>query len=113
MIEDFSFGKIVVDGSPYNNDIKIIDGKVVSSWWRKSGHRVDIDDIRDVLEAKPDAMVIGQGDPGLMKATERLRSWFKKNNIELIEQKTAGAVRTYNRLVKEGKSVCAGFHVGC
>ncbi len=113
MIEDFSFGKIVVDGFPYNGDIKIVDGRVVSSWWRDSGHRVDMNDIQDVLEAGPDALVIGQGDPGLMKATERLRSYLEENNIELIEQKTAGAVRAYNRLVKEGKKVCAGFHVGC
>ncbi len=113
MIEDFSFGKIVVDGTPYNSDVKIVDGKVVSSWWRKSGHRLDIDDIRDILKAGPDVMVIGQGDPGLMKATETLRSHLRKKHIELIEGKTAEAVKAYNRLVKEGKKVCAGFHVGC
>jgi hypothetical protein len=40
MIEKYSFGKIVVNGVTYTNDIKIVQGRVVSEWWRKKGHSV-------------------------------------------------------------------------
>ena len=42
---EFSFSRIVVDGKICNNDIKIVSGKLVPVWWRKSGHTVDIEDV--------------------------------------------------------------------
>jgi hypothetical protein len=69
MITEFSFGKIVVNGKTYKNDIKIVNGQVISEWWRKSGHRVAVEDIADVLEAEPEVVVIGKGSPGLLKST--------------------------------------------
>jgi hypothetical protein len=40
MIEKYSFGKIVVNGVTYTSDIKIVQGRVVSDWWRKKGYSV-------------------------------------------------------------------------
>ena len=113
MIEQFSFGKIIVNGVSYTSDIKIIQGKVIPEWWRKSGHRVDADDIKNILKSKPDILVIGKGKPGLMKSSRSLREFLKDNEIELIEEKTSKAVQTFNRLLKAGKDVAAGFHVSC
>ena len=113
MIKQFSFGKIIVNGVSYTSDIKIIQGKVIPEWWRKSGHRVDVDDIKDILKSKPDILVIGKGKPGLMKSSRSLREFLKDNEIELIEEKTSKAVQTFNRLLKEGKDVSAGLHVSC
>ena len=112
-IDDVSFGKIVVDGTPYNSDIKIVGQQVVPGWWRRSGHRVDADDIRDILNAEPAVLVIGRGNPGLMKATASLRSLLGKKGIALVEADTDRAVRTFNRLAASGKPVAGGFHVGC
>jgi hypothetical protein len=113
MIEHFSFGNMIVDGVTYTNDIKIIKGKVISTLWRKSGHQVNIDDIQDIIDAKPNILVLGKGKPGLMKSTPSLREFLKKNEIELIEEKTSKAIKTFNRLIKDGKNVCAGFHLSC
>jgi hypothetical protein len=113
MIEHFSFGSIIVDGINYTNDIKIIQGKVIPTWWRKSGHRVNIDDIQDIIGAKPDILVLGKGKPGMMKSTPSLCEFLKQNNIELVEEKTSKAIKTFNRLFKQGKNVCAGFHLTC
>ncbi len=113
MITEFSFGKIVCQGNIYTNDIKIINGQVVANWWRRSGHRVDIEDIDDILEAKPDILIIGQGSPGLLKTTAPLRAQLIAGNIELIEKKTAKAMQVFNQLYGEDKRVAAGFHVGC
>jgi hypothetical protein len=112
-IEDFSFGRIVVDGVAYTSDIKIIGGKVVADWWRKGGHKVEIEDIQEMIDARPEVLVIGKGDPGLMQTSATLRKLLKSNEIELVEEKTVKAVQTFNRLSQTGKAVFAGFHVGC
>lgn len=113
MIEHYSFGNITVKGVRYINDIKIIQGKVISEWWRKRGHWVDVDDIKDIIKSKPDILVLGKGSPGQMQSTEALREFLEKNNFELIEEKTVAAVQTFNRLFKQGKNVSAGFHLSC
>jgi hypothetical protein len=113
MIDKYSFGIMVVNGITYNDDIKIIQDKVVSTWWRYRGHRVKLDDIKDIIEAKPSVLVLGKGQPGMMKSTRSLREFLQKNDIDLIEEKTSKAVKTFNRLFKEGKNICAGFHLSC
>ena len=45
MIEKYSFGEIVVNGVTYTNDIKIVQRRVVSDWWRKKGYSVCIEDV--------------------------------------------------------------------
>ena len=113
MIESFSFGNIVVDGVTYQHDIKIIHDHVVPQWWRKSGHRVDIEDVADLLAAKPETIVLGKGLPGLMSSSKVLKILLADQGIRLIEQKTALAIRTYNQILQEGHDVAGGFHLGC
>jgi hypothetical protein len=113
MIDDYSFGRIKVNGRIYTSDIMIIDGRVVDSWWRKAGHRVEFDDIEEILAARPEVLVIGQGKPGLMKVSDGLRKELQKNKIRLIEENTPQAVQTFNRLDADGCRVCAGFHLTC
>ena len=113
MIGKYSFGKIVVNGIPYTGDIKIIKGQVIPNWWRKTGHSVDVADIRDIIEAEPDILVIGQGKPGYMKTTKSLQEFLARHRIDLIEEATSEAVETTNRLLEKRKNVAAGFHLTC
>ena len=113
MITDFSFGRIVVNGQPINNDIKIVEGRLIADWWRKSGHSVDSADVQDILNGDSQILVIGKGQPGYLRVADSLRDYLKKNNIQLIEESTPDAVQTFNRLHGEGQKVSGGFHVGC
>ena len=113
MITDFSFGKIVVNGKTYSDDIKIVHGQVISDWWRKSGHRVDVEDVADILESGPDILIIGKGSPGLMKTSTHLRERLADKNIKLIEKKTSKAIEVFNKLFQEGRKVAGGFHITC
>lgn len=113
MITEFSFGTIVANGQTCNNDIKIVQGALVPDWWRKSGHSVEIEDVQDALDADPEILIIGRGQPGYMRITDSLRRYLQKNNIKLIEEPTSDAVKTFNRLFGQGKRVSGGFHVGC
>ncbi len=113
MIEQYRFGSIVISGNSYTSDVKIIDGRVVADWWRKSAHRVEIDDIRDILEAKLDYLVIGSGKFGIMKVGEDVTSCLQDRIIELVVEPTAAAVKIFNRLTEKNRNVAAGFHLTC
>ena len=113
MIDAFSFGRITVDGVPYRNDIKIIHNKVIADWWRKNGHRVELRDVEDIVASRPAIVVVGTGEPGLMRISGTLRQYLANTGIQLIEEKTPQAVKTFNQLTKKGESVAAGIHVGC
>jgi hypothetical protein len=113
MITDFSFGRIVVEGRTCSSDIKIVLGKLVTDWWRRSGHSVEMDDVQDILASDPEILVIGRGQPGFMRVSKSLKQRLERNNIQLIEEPTSEAVRTFNSYYSEGKKVAGGFHVSC
>jgi hypothetical protein len=113
MIESYSFGRIVVDGKTYSNDIKIIEDSVIPEWWRKSGHTVVAEDVTDLAASGAEYVVLGKGSPGNMQTVSEVRKLFKDRGMQLIEEKTSRAIDTFNRLRGEGKSVCAGFHLTC
>ncbi len=113
MIEAYSFGNIKVAGENYTSDIKIVDGKVVSNWWRKTGHEVDVDDVADILASDVEILVVGKGQPGMMKVTGRLKKELSGKGIKLIEKPTAEAYVEFNRLFSEGKKVAGAFHLTC
>jgi hypothetical protein len=112
-IEAYSFGRIVVNGITYTDDIKIVQEVVVSDWRRKRGHQVEVGDVNDVLGSSANIFVIGRGEPGLMQATSTLRQVFENKGIQLIEAGTTRAVKIFNQLLREGKDVSGGFHLTC
>jgi hypothetical protein len=113
MIEKYSSGRIIVNDITYNQDLKIIQGQVVENWWRKTGHLVDVDDLKDVLDASPDIIVIGTGYAENMRVSEDLTSEIRKRDIALIADNTNKAVRTFNDLFSKGKNVSGAFHLTC
>ena len=112
-IEGFQFGRITVDGQLYTNDLKVCGNRVIYPWWRKSGHRVEFEDVRDLVEAGPEIIVLGQGDPGNMKAAKELKEYLQDRGISLYEIPTREAVQEYVRLAEQGREVCLGLHLTC
>ncbi|MFO7840523.1 MAG: MTH938/NDUFAF3 family protein [Desulfosalsimonadaceae bacterium] len=112
-IEQYSFGKIVINGKSYADDIKIAGGRILPGWFRKSGHRVEPEDAADMLAAEPEVLVLGKGDPGRMNASPALRELLRQKQIKLIEKPTKEAVSIFNQLYSQGKNVAAGFHLTC
>lgn len=113
VIEEYGFGKIVVNGVTYVNDIRIVRNKVLADWWRERGHRVEIQDVQEMISPKPEIMVIGKGNPGMMKSSASLKAFLQQEGISLIEVRTSEAVKVFNQLTAEGKAVSAGFHLTC
>lgn len=113
MIEDYSSGRMTVDGKEYRRDLKIIENRVRPDWWREEDHRLDTGDLTDVLSANPDVLVVGKGYAGNMRVEATLRSALQERNIELVELQTGEAVKAFNDMVSQGKSVAGAFHLTC
>jgi len=112
MINSYDFGRIVIDGKRYDSDLIVFPDKVRDGWWRKEGHRLHAEDLKDVLETKPEVLVVGTGYSGLMTVPPETRKHVESEGIELIAQRTAEACKTFNRLVKSRK-VVAALHLTC
>ena len=112
-IETYRFGSIRIDGTTYTNDLKIISSLVVPDWWRKTGHRVDADELSDIIEVGPAILVLGTGEPGNLRPAPGLSGELEKKGISLIAEPTARAVETFNRLHAQQQNVAAGFHLTC
>jgi hypothetical protein len=112
MIGSYDFGHIVIDGKTYTSDVIIYPDKVNGSWWRKEGHELCIDDLEDVLDKKPETIVVGTGNPGLMKVLPETEKSIKSKGIKLIVQPTKEACQTYNQLSSSQK-IIALLHLTC
>ena len=112
-IGSYSFGEIEVDGKRYTGDIKIVDGAVVSNWWRAEGHELAASDVEDILARSPEVVVVGKGMPGRMKVMDQLRKRLEAAGVALIDEPTPKAVATFNRVQKSGKKVAGAFHLTC
>lgn len=113
MIDSYAFGKMTVNGKTYRDDLKIVGNRVLPDWWRKKGHLFQVDDLKDIVEARPDVLVLGTGKPGLARAAPELSGYLEQRHIRLIVQPTAKAVGTFNELLSKGEHVAAGFHLTC
>ena len=113
MIEEYDFGRIVIDERLYFKDLRIIDGEILPDWVRKEGHFLDVDDLKEVFERPVKILIVGTGHAGVMKVGDSVREYCKEYDIELIEMKTAEAVKKYNELSEKKKGVAGAFHLTC
>ena len=113
MIEKSAFGSIQIDGKLYTTDIVIYpDGRVSENWWRRHGHRLSLEDIENLILAKPDVIVIGTGVYGRMLPAPGLEKTLSDRGIELVLAPTGEAVSHFNRL-QSSRKTGAGFHLTC
>lgn len=113
MIENYRFGEMIVQGKSYNKDLKIIEGRVVSNWWRKEGHSLDPSDIEDIFNSSAKILIVGTGAYGVMKIPDRTSQIIKSKGIILEAYPTAKAVDRFNELYKKGEKVAGAFHLTC
>ena len=114
-IDSYRFGTIVINGKTYTKDLKILGGQILENWWRSNGHVCTVEDIRDVIEARPHTLILGTGASGLMKPAPGLSEELAKNGIRLESIPTELATMRYNELcgmVGEGK-VAFAAHLTC
>jgi len=98
LIESYSFGNITIDGKTYTADLIIYPDRIEDNWWRKSGHLLQKEDIKDIILRNPDILIIGTGVDGYLKISDEIKRYIKSKGIELIAEKTKKASKIYNEL---------------
>lgn len=112
VINDYRFGRILIDGNEYKSDVKIFPERVENNWWRLSGHSLNKIDIEDILQMKPDVLLIGTGSAGTMDVPVDTIEAIRALGIKLIIERTAKACEIYNNLSKTQEIVTA-LHLTC
>ena len=120
MIEEYHFGSITIDGKIYNHDVEVRWTGEVLEWWRGESHVIDVADINRAIEQNPDTIVIGTGESGIAKVTERAQKEIRAKGVKLIIDPTEQAVKTFNIINEESEEeegrrnrVIGLFHLTC
>ena len=111
-IDSCTFGKIVIDGKSYDNDVVLYKEIVYPNWWRMSGHLLQIGDIEKHLKKKPEKIVIGTGFSQMMKIDPEVKDYLEKADIKTVIEATSSAWKSFNSLSNE-EDVMGAFHLTC
>ena len=112
-IDSYSFGVMRVGGSEYRTDLIVFPDRVEPDWWRKQGHSLVIEDLDDVLDFKPEILIVGKGDSGLMQIPASTEKALLERGIELRAENTGRACQIFNEQIQKGKKVVGAFHLTC
>lgn len=111
-IESYGFGHMVVDGEKHTNDLILLPDRVIPNWWRDQGHRLSVEDLDRVIDARPEVLVVGTGASGLMQVPAETRRAVQEAGIELQVARTGQAWKLYNEL-QEQRPTAGAFHLTC
>ena len=111
-IDSYSFGHITVAGESHASDVIIYPDRVQPSWRRRQGHRLEPEDLSDVIAYRPESIIIGTGNSGVMKVPPGTISYLEGKGITVYVMKTGEAVELFNSLPKCQKLVAA-LHLTC
>jgi hypothetical protein len=110
-LEDYSFGRLVVDGAEETRDLIVLPGRVVRNWWRRDGHGLVLEDLSEVLEELPGRLVVGTGAYGRMEPDPATLTQLAERGVEVEVLPTAEAVRRYGAL--SAAETAAALHLTC
>jgi hypothetical protein len=111
-IESYSFGRIVINGTPYTSDVIIYPNRIDPAWRRKEGHLLQLADVEEALLAKPEVLIIGTGYAGVMRVPREIIDKIAAQGIEVKVERTSKAVEIYNAS-QGAKTVVAALHITC
>jgi len=110
MIESYTYGKMVVDGQTYTEDVVVYPDRVEAKWKRKDESKLDVEDVRPLIEKdKPEVLVVGTGKHSLLKISREVREYLASQGVKLVAETTDLAMRSYNLLLKKGTRTVGAF----
>lgn len=120
MIEEYHFGSITINGKIYNYDVEVRWTGQVLKWWREESHLIDVEDVKRAVGQNPEIIIIGTGESGLARVTEKVQAFIKDKGIELIIDRTGEGVKTFNVIKEESeeeegelRKIIGLFHLTC
>jgi hypothetical protein len=110
-IDDYAFGRIVIDGDQHSRDVILLPDRVVAGWWRKDGHALVVEDLAEVIDDLPRTLVVGSGAYGRMRPDPTALEELERRGIEVEVLPTDEAVDRYRSL--DPASTAAALHLTC
>jgi hypothetical protein len=122
-IDSYSFGVMKINGAEYRSDLIVFPAatgrrhggpdRIRSDWWRKQGHSLAIEDLDDVLDFKPEVLVVGKGASGLLEIPPSTKKLLQQAGIEVLAENTGRAWSLFNEQIEKGRKVAGAFHLTC
>lgn len=114
MVDSYYFGRIVINGKEYTQDVIVHPGYVKPNWWRKNGHELCTEDIKSSIEKEsPEILVVGTGAYSNVRILDSTKRFLEQRGIKLVAEDTQRACTTFNQLVKSNQRVLGAFHLTC
>lgn len=110
-IEDYRFGRVVIDGEEHTKDVIVLPGRVVPNWWRKEGHSLVVEDLDEILTELPSHLVVGTGAYGRMKPDRKALEDLEERGVTVEALPTDNAIRRYREL--DPARTAAALHLTC
>jgi hypothetical protein len=110
-LQDYSFGRIVVDGEEHDRDLIVLPDRVVANWWRRDGHSLALEDLREVEGELPEKLILGTGAHGQLRPPSAVLEELERRGIDVEVLHTGDAVRRYGEL--DEQRTAAALHLTC
>jgi len=115
-VKEYRFGSISLKTGSFTSDLILWPDRVMENWWRRTGHNLCMEDIKEILINPPARLLIGTGYHGAMSVPDDLISRLEKSGTAVSVAATPQAVSIWNSwLDEEGRDLdaAAGFHLPC
>jgi hypothetical protein len=110
-IDQYEFGRIVVDGRQETKDLIVLPDRVLRNWWRRDGHGLVLDDLDEVLDELPPHLVVGTGADGRMRPDPDAIKQLQERGVTVEALPTGQAVRRFGEL--DPARTAAALHLTC
>ena len=110
-LEDYRFGRILVDGQEHTRDLIVLPDRVVANWWRREGHSLVMEDLDEVSDELPERLIVGCGAHGQLSPDPGVIEVLRKRGVEVEALHTGDAVRRYGE--SDERRTAAALHLTC
>lgn len=117
-INSTKFGEIIIDNKSYHQ-VLIINDLVIERDYERlkklfdTSHKIGDWETAELIKRKPDIIIIGTGQDGLLEVEDDFLNKMQKQNIKVISTKTPEAIKIFNEHLKAGKRINALIHTTC
>jgi hypothetical protein len=110
-INSTSFGEVKINGKTYYSDMTVWwDGKIE---FREKSHVFDHNEFFRIARRKPEIIVIGTGQSGIVKVPDEVKQLAEEKKITIYEETSPKAIEIFNAFVSEKKRVVCVVHTTC
>ena len=110
-LEDYRFGRLIVDGCEQTRDVIVLPDRVVTNWWRRDGHSLALEDLEEVLDELPERLILGVGAYGRLHPDPEAIAALERRGTAVECLPTDEAVRRYGEL--DERHTAAALHLTC